>query len=860
MMMTMDQIIKRQNMRKIITLLLLLPAISTVLFAQSALNGGEVSGSVTDEKKQALPFGTVLLLKAQDSTLVKSTVTTAEGRFNFDQLASGRYLISVSSIGYQKYFVAPFSVEGALITLPAVSLVLANNSLQGVTIIAQKPLIEMQADKLVMNVQNTITATGNTALEVLQKAPGVALDPSENISLNGKTGIMILMDGKQTYMSQSDLTNLLKNMRSDQIDKIEIISNPSARYDAAGKAVINIVTIKNKNFGTNGSISTGVGLNFAPTVPIAETKGGFVYKRLGQFPRYNTSLSLNNREGKVNLFGNANFSNTESSNNSISSRIISNTLYDQYTYRLNSSHNLNYKAGLDYFVNKNTTIGLLVSGNDGHFENPDLSNMNGYIKNTDGALQSELRTTSLIEYKWANTTINANFKHTFDTTGRELSIDIDRSFYNNHGTEHGMITRFYNANGVENDLPLSITNDIPNIYNITAGRLNYTLPIPKSKAKFEIGAKSSWVKSDNDFKYFKNQAVDIGRTNHFIYTENINALYGTLSKEFSPKWSLQAGLRMEYTKAEGNSVTIDQTTNREYVNLFPSVFVKQIIDKDNELTYSYSRRIDRPAYNKLNPFVYFSDPYNFEIGNEKLQPAFTHSFGINYTFKHSIITSLGYSSTNNFMAELYKNAIDDPAAYEKIKASTAGTNVDPAKITFLTTENLATSKVLNLGITFPINFTSWWTASNNFTVLYVIYKGKVANSFLDYEVIPYNFYSSQVFKLPGKTSLEASINYNSKNIYGQIKVKEQYAVNFGIRKSLLEGKANLTFSANDIFATNSFYGTVNTTGVNSNSSNKSNSRTVSVNFSYKFGNNSVKSARSRSTATEDERNRVKIGN
>ncbi|MGY3212664.1 hypothetical protein ACVW2L_001717 [Mucilaginibacter sp. HD30] len=849
-------------MKKLILLCLITFTTALIALAQNKTSAGKVSGKLLDQKGEPAPFATVMLLKAQDSTMVKSALSDDSGNFVFDQLSDNEYIISITYMGYQKYVSVKFMISGdhPSVPLPAISLIPQSKSLQGVTIVAAKPLIEMQADKMVMNIQSSIAATGNTVFELLQKAPGVAIDQNDNIMLNGKSGITIYMDGKPTYMSQSDLTNLLKNMRSDQIAQLEIIANPSARYDAAGKAIINIVSIKNKSFGTNGSINTGGGLNFAPTIPIAETKGGFDYKRLGNFPRYNASLSLNNRKGKVNLFGNATFSNTQSSNNSISSRITNNTLYDQYTYRLNASHNLNYKAGADYFINKNTTIGVLVSGNDGHFENPEPSNMNGYIKTTNGTLQSELRTISKIEYKWANTTINANFKHTFDTTGRELSVDLDRSFYNNHGMEHGMVTRFYSANGVENDVPLNITNDIPNVYSITAGRAYYTIPMAEHKAKLEIGAKSSWVRSDNDFKYFKNQQVDVGRTNHFVYTENINALYGSFNKEFSPHWSLQAGLRMEYTKTDGNSLTIDQKTEREYFNLFPSIFVKQIIDKNNELSYSYSRRIDRPAYNKLNPFVYFSDPYNYEIGNEKLQPSFTNSFGINYTYKRTIITSLGYSSTNNFMAELYKNAVDDPAAYEKIKASTVGTNIDPAKITFLTTENLASSKVLNLGVTFPVNLTSWWTANNNFTVLYVSYKGKVANSFLDYEVVPYNFYSSQVFKLPRKISLEASVHYNSKNIYGQIKVKEQYAVNFGIRKSLWDGKANLSITANDIFATNRFYGTVNTTGVNSTSSNKSNSRLVAVNLSYKFGNNNVKSARSRSTATEDERNRVKIGN
>ncbi len=419
-------------MRKCIFIFLLAPVFALTAFAQNKVNSNEgtISGNILNEKNQALSFATVLLLKAGDSTLVKSSVSNDKGGFIFEELPAGRYLISVSSVGYQKYFTTEFiiSSENQSLLLNPISLTLTDKSLQAVTVSAKKQLIEMQADKLVMNAQNSIVATGNTALEVLQKAPGVVVDQADNISLNGKTGILIYMDGKQTYMSQSDLTNLLKNMRSDQIDKIEIISNPSAKYDAAGKAIINIITIKNKNFGTNGSISAGGGMGFGPTVPMSETKGILNYKNLEDLPRYNTSLNLNNRKGKVNLFGNLNFNTFNGVSNSQGSRIVSGTVYDQYVYTRLMTRNLNYKAGLDYFVNKKTTLGVLINGNKGHFENPVPTSTNGYVKTLQGVLQSNLSTSSNVYYGWTNTTFNGNFKHVFDSTGRELSADIDIHF------------------------------------------------------------------------------------------------------------------------------------------------------------------------------------------------------------------------------------------------------------------------------------------------------------------------------------------------------------------------------------------------------------------------------------------------
>lgn len=846
-------------MRKILFGLLGTLIMCVSALAQTNFTSGKIQGNLLDEKNQALPFANVLLLKAIDSTLVKGTISNEMGNFTFEQVKDHQYIISVSSVGYKKYFTQKLiiSPENQSIELEDIHVVLAANSLRSVTITAQKPLIEMQADKLIMNVENSIVATGNTVLELLQKAPGVVVDQNDNISLNGKTSILIYIDGKQTYMAASDLANLLKNMTSNQIEKLEIISNPSAKYDAAGKAIINIITKKDKNFGTNGSFNAGATTVFAPIVPVSEANSVLSYKDLGQFSRYSTGLNLNNRKGKVNLFGNFNYGNVNGVNNSQVLRKVGDTRYDQYAYSTTIVNYLNYKSGLDYFINKKTTVGFMINGNAGNFENPMPTVSNSYIKSSEGILQSSPITSSNVLYKWKNITFNGNFKHTFDSTGRELSADFDRSFYNNVGKERGLITHFFDNTYKEYGTPLKITNHIPNIYNITAGKIDYTLPFA-NKTKLELGAKSSWVTSDNDFRYFKNDSVDVGRTNHFVYKENINAVYGIFHKEINTKWAIQIGLRIEHTKSEGKSINLSQGINRNYINLFPSVSLKQNINKNNELSYTFSRRIDRPSYNKLNPFIYFSDPYNYSIGNEKLHPQYTNSFGLNYTYKHAYVLSFGYSHTSDFMAEIYKNAIDDPAIFAKIKASTAGTNVDPAKITFITTVNLATFNVANLGFSFPITVTKWWNINNNFTLLYVKYYGKVTNSVLDYEVKPYNFYSSHLFKLPKAYNLEASMWYNSKNIYGQIKVKEQYAINFGVKKTI---KAfDLRISVNDIFATNRFRGDVNTGGIIYNSSNKSTNRSIGISVNYKFGNSNVKSSRNRSTATEAENNRVKIGN
>ncbi|WP_337043609.1 outer membrane beta-barrel protein [Emticicia sp. 17c] len=852
-------------MKKLL-LTLLLAGASIISFAQSK---GKISGSLFDEKKQALPFASVLLLKAQDSTLVKGGVSDIEGKFLFEQFVSGneaqhQYIISVSMVGYKKYYSPKIIIsnENPEVNLANIQLELDTKNLKEVTVTAKKPFVEQQADKMVVNVEGSIVANGNTALEVLQKSPGVTVDNNDNISVKGKQGVLILMDGKPTYMSQSDLANQLKNMNSDQIEKIEIISNPSSRYDAAGKAVINIVTKKNKNYGTNGSISVGGSASLPPYLKTGLNKDLTKVELLkpGIMPKFTTSLNLNNRQGKFNTFANLTFSDNQRFNNNAFEREIGGQTFEQYAYRYQSNQNFSYKLGTDYYATKKTTLGVLITGNVGAWESSNPNRNITYMKRVGAATpDSSLVTTSSNLRTWTNTTFNANLKHTFDSTGKEITADIDYSIYNNQGMERGMISRFYKyVDKVETEYgtPLNITSNTPNIYNIFAVKSDYVHPLAKAKAKLEFGVKSSWVKSDNDIRFYQNGQVDKGRTNHFIYTENINAAYANFSKELSKKFNLQAGLRMEHTHSEGKSVTLNESRKRDYVKLFPSVFLTQTINKDNQLTYSYSRRIDRPGYNSLNPFIYFLDPYTYQLGNEYLMPQYTNSFELTHSFKQAFVTSVGYSITNDYMAEVIKNAVNVPEVLEKLKKYNNIQGIDPEKITFATTENIARFENININFSVPIPVTKWWNSQNNISVYYNKFTGQVSDQNLNVGQWAYNFYTSQSIKLPKDLSAEISMWYNSPNVYGIMQGKAQYAVNAGLQKSLWNKKATLRLNINDIFLTSFWRGQTDFAGVKMLLNNRWDSRMVRLSFSYKFGNQNVKAARGRSTATESEQRRA----
>ncbi len=833
-------------MKKLLLLLTGILTVTSSVFAQSA---GQIRGTVWDENNQVLSFANVFLLAAGDSTLVKTALADDQGNFAFEELAYGEYLVSASMVGYQKA-VTPrlvLSEGNPAVKLDKIVLAASANLLKDVTVTAKKPLLEQHADKLVMNVESSIVSAGSTAMELLQRAPGVSIDQNDNISLKGRQGVQIFMDGKPTYMSQEQLANLLKNMASDQIEKIEIITNPSSRYDAAGNSgIINLVIKKNKNFGTNGSLTVGGGLSIPPA--IAEGVEG-------SMPKYNISLNLNNRQGKFNTFGNVSYRAGQNYGVNKFFRTLEDRTFDQYSLRYNESNGLSARVGSDFFATKKTTFGVLLNTNVGKWQSSEPMENTTVIRDNE-MLSSSLLTHSSPRSAWANVTFNTNFKHVFNDKGQEITADFDYSIYNNKTRERGMITEFFDAQGLPAGDKLTVTSDIPNKFNIVAVKTDYTLPLPESNSKVEVGLKSSYVKSDNDIKFFNDGTIDMGRSNHFIYTENINAAYTTFNKKVNDKWHLQAGLRMEHTISKGESLTLKEQRDRKYLNIFPSLYLTHVINKNNTLNFNYSRRIDRPDYKSLNPFIFFLDPYTYELGNEYLKPQLTDAVEISHTLKQAIVTSLGYSYTNDFFSQVVKNARNEPAILEKLIEHNPNAEIDPNNVSFAMRENIGSRQNFNAGVSFPVKVSKWWNMNNNLSAFYAIYKGELMGDVLNVTNFGYNLFTSQNFVVAKGWNAEASMWYNSPSIEGTFAGKEIYAINAGISRSLWKNKGSLRLTVNDIFATARWRGETDFGGVKMNISNVWDSRGVRATLVYRFGNQNVKGARNRQTATSAEQKRV----
>ncbi|QMW00394.1 outer membrane beta-barrel protein [Spirosoma foliorum] len=807
----------------------------TTAFSQ-VLTRGTVNGQVGTVAGKPLEFTTMMLLKAKDSTLVKGAISDVDGKYAFENVGAGQYLVAAQQIGFRKTYSAPFAIDEAHPTreLPALAMADETKSLTEVKVVAQKPFIEQQVDRTVMNVENSIVASGNTALEVLEKAPGVTIDrQNDQIQLKGKAGVIVYIDGKQTYLSQQEVSNLLKNTPSDNIASIEIITNPGSKYDAAGNSgIINIKMKKNKNFGTNGTFILGTGYGWVKNLSGARD----------DLPKFNSSLNINHREGKINLFGNYSYVNRQSSQ---SNQIIRNipynghtTYFDQNSFRPNQFIGHSYKAGMDYFINDKSTIGVLVNGFSNDWRSSGQNNT--LISDENHVLTSKAITQTNQGNLLSNLTGNVNYKFDWGK-GREWTVDGDFVHYGGKNSNN-LATQYFNSENVIYRPNQDVRSNMPSTINIWAFKTDYVHPL-KNGSKVEAGLKSSYVSADNNTIYDTLQQEnrqwlpDASRSNQFQYNENINAGYLNYAGKFG-KLKVQAGLRAEHTHSIGHSITLDQTVDRNYLNLFPTVFLSRQLDTNNVLNLSYSRRIDRPDYQNLNPFVFYLDPYTYQKGNPFLRPQYTNSIELTHVFKNAFTTTLNYSRTTDFINQETPRQI-------------------PAEnVTYVTPENLGSMDNVSLNLSFPVMVAKWWRMQNNINTYYQHYQTIYSGTPYEVKLVAYNLYMSNNFTMSKTLSAEISGWYNSASQYGFYRAQPMGGFSIGVQKKVLDGKGTLKLNANDPFWLNHFNGRALVQDIDFRVQSRWESRQFRLTFTYRFGNQNVKGARQRNSATSAEQNRV----
>ncbi|MGN6615994.1 MAG: TonB-dependent receptor domain-containing protein [Ilyomonas sp.] len=815
-------------MKKVLALLIILAVSSCTLmsFAQSKVN--KVNGTVSGNEK-AIEAATVSLLKAKDSSLVKAAVTDKTGSFSIEKVADGKYIVMIQAIGYQNYYSEgfEFTPEKTTYTLRSVSLKLATTQVGSVVVTSKKAFIEQKIDKTLVNVDASPTNVGLTAMDVLEKSPGISVDKDGNISVKGKQGVLILVDGKPTYLSAIDLANMLKNMSSSNLDQIEIMSNPPAKYDAAGNSgVINIKTKKSKIKGFNGSITLGGGM--------------------GKNPKVNNSANLNYRTGKVNIFGNYSYSYNEGYRNMNIIRKFYNqedelaSIFNQTTLMSPKYQNHNFKIGADFYATKKTTLGVVVNGfvNPGSFNSTNTTN----IFDAKGVLDSVTLANNSSKERWNNIGANFNLRHVFDTSGTELTTDLDYIHYNSSSNQL-FNNSFYNQIGGKVKSDEILRGDLPSNINIYSAKVDFTHPMKKG-AKLEAGIKSSYVKTDNNAQYANlidnDWQVDEGRSNHFVYTENINAAYVNVSKPLSKKWSGQLGLRLENTISKGNQLTTNTTFDRNYTQLFPTAFLGFNPNEKNQFALSYGRRIQRPDYEDLNPFYYFLDKYTYQVGNPYLKPQFSHNIELNHTYKGFLTTSLSYSQTNDIIQEVLEQ-------------------IDSLHTSYVKRDNIAKQNNVNLSVSAMVPVTKFWKANIYAQGNYNRFKGFVNNGNIDVDGMGFMTNISNQFTLKKGWGFELSGFYRSKMVMGTLVGNSMGVINFGASKQVMKNKGTIRLNVRDFANLQHFSGYSRYQNVDVTLNNHWDNRVVNVSFTYRFSKGQVGQQRQRGGAN-DEANRVKTGN
>ncbi len=795
----------------------------TLIFSFFSINAqnGIIKGQLADEKGTILEYANVLLLNSSDSTLIRGAVTDLDGKFIFEAVESGSYLVSASSVGFNEVYSSLINSNNDEITIEPLILV-QGVKLSEVTVTTKKPFIEMKADKIVVNVENSTVNSGNSAIEILQKSPGVIIDKDNKISLRGKQGVLVMINGKNQYLSGEELTRLLESMPAENIQNIEIITNPSAKYDAEGNAgIINIRLKKNNNVGFNGSVNAGA--------------------RQGQRFTSSSGLNFNYRSGKVNVYGSGSRYYWKGFQNLKLKRIIpfneGETFFDQKSDMKDEEKGSNARLGIDYNISDKTTIGVLYNFNQEKnlWNNDNNTEITG--ANTPGF--NFLHVLAQNDGFWNQNSFNFNAVHNFDDKGTSLTFDADYSFYK-RDYDNTYDNNYLDENGEMVLDPFMLRNFEQANINIFATRLDFTKSL-EAGYNLEVGAKLSMVTTDNDTKFEAlengNWENQVNRTNNFIYDEEVMATYANVSKSFG-KINVQAGLRMEHTKSEGNSLTLDENVPREYTDFFPSLSLSHSIGKKHSLSYNYSRRINRPNYQDLNPFIGYLDDYTFSKGNPFLNPQYSNAFGINYGFGNSFFVSANYSRTKDAITEVIEQFSSENRTFQTT------INLDDYNSGSLTLSKSLTWK--EIGVT-RINLTSFY---NDF-------QSNIPSGTLDNQNVAYHLYVGNEFNLPADIVLELSGTYQSNVTFGMFDIKPQYGLDLGFSKEILKGKGSLKIGLDDIFYTRRNIVSVRQDDIILDVDQRNDTRRVKVNFKYNFGNNKLKSVRKRSTATEDEKSRIK---
>ena len=784
----------------------------------------QIQGTIHDNKNQPISFANAILIHQNDSSVVTGVMATDVGTFSIAIFSPGKYLIKTSMLGYKPAISQPFEVKSPNDHIHVNPIIVeeASSLINDVEIIAKKPMYEQKIDRLVVNVENSITSTGTTALEVLEKSPGIIVNrQNKTLSLGGKEGVMVMINGKESRMPISAAIEMLNGMSADNVTKIELITNPPSRYEAEGDAgIINVVLKKDDDFGTNGTYTFGAGL--------------------GIDGKLNGSVTINHHVKRINYFGMYS-SSYDNSYQVIQMKklvtlngLLNETISESRREPLTNYQNARF--GLDYTISSKTILGFLASG---YISDWKMDARNNISYKTDNQITTLISQNITESNRWNNYMGNFNLQHVFKED-ETLEFNADYLHYDdNNPSKYSIQYRDLNdkLTAAEN---IDVTKKTP--INTYVAKLDYTGNMDK-KLKIEAGIKSTHTSFENNVSV-ANRINNVWTYNHeltnnYSLAENISAAYSSLNYKFSEKTSMIAGLRYEYTNTVLSTAAQHGIIDRHYGQLFPTFFLSQELNKKNTLQFSYSRRITRPSFNELAPFVIFQSPDTYVAGNEKLQPSIIDIFKSDYKY-NSVLFSISYSNENNAIRRFQPKQ-------DVVK-----------NILYLLSRNLDHVSTYSVLLSFPLKLTRWWNMQNNINGIMQNIRTDYDGKDLDISLKNFNLNLINNFRIIDGFTGELSAFYQSPSLWGIYKSKAISSVSVGLQKKSKNEKNTFTLNISDVFNTSQFEVIANVPELNIYNSTMLNfePRVLRLTYTHNFGSKKVKDARKRESGSEEERKRV----
>ncbi|SHN36432.1 outer membrane beta-barrel family protein [Mucilaginibacter sp. OK098] len=813
-------------MRQFITACVLI-LIQLSSFAQP---GAKISGQVIETTGKPIVAATVTLVNANDSLTIKKTPTGNDGHFTLQSVKTGTYKLWITHIGYQKQRsnIITIDKQGQSADLGQIALIPINKiQLKEVTINAKKRFVEHKIDRTVVNVDALATNEGISALEVLEKAPGIFVDPNGSISLEGKQGVAVYIDDKKSYLTGADLTAYLQSLPSGALDQIELMTNPPAKYDAAGSGgMINIRLKKSKVKGFNGGLTAIYG-----------------HWRYGKI---DDSFNFNYRNNKINIFGNVGYNMQNYSLQEDYSRRYLNpdgsiqSNFMQHRFAHAKGYTLGPQLGIDFYQDDKNTLGMLFNGVFKPLNTLSITTTNllNAGNQPDSSVVQNLNSRRV--FNTART--NFNYRHRYDKNGHELSADFDYNFFRVIDNQQFDNATTYPGQAAQS--PSRQSGISPSNINIYAFKTDYSQPF-KNGYKFETGLKTSYTQTDNLASYFNTvnsiTLPDEDKTNHFLYHENINAAYINLSKDWK-KLSAQAGLRLENTTAGGhqlgNSVYPDSTFNTHYTSIFPTFYLQYKVDtaEVNQFGFNYGRRINRPFYQDLNPFVIPEDQFTYDAGNPYLRASYSQNLELSHIYKNNLTTKLSYSRSTGDIQQI--NRLDNGIYYSR-------------------PDNIGMSESEGISVNGSINPVKWFTfrgyASLSFDHTQTFLNDATVNTYGS----SFYFYGNTQFKFNKGWTTEFTGIYNSKRRTFQSTANAFGRVVMVLQKKL-STSTTIKLTETDLFNTFRYGGVINNLKLaEATYRNTFDTRGFSLNLSYRFGKAINDLRKHDANASGDEQGRVK---